>query len=220
MILGAEEVGDLARHVENDRQLRGQDVREIGGRVLGQQVGDGGSDGAAADVGVAGEGGDGATFQVRGAHGVGLVSRDGGAAAAFLALRLGGSQAVVGQLSLEVTLEFTGGGEGPHHELHGGQQLAGTRVAGGEVHRGERAVVDAQGETVAVQDVEDVPGATQEAEHLGDVHGVARPRVRQQLAELRPLQRVKAAGSPGLLLENDRVLDPALVQRECQPLGR
>lgn len=52
----AEEVGDLARHVENDRQLRGQGVRGIGGRVLGQQVGDGGSDGAAADVVVAGEG--------------------------------------------------------------------------------------------------------------------------------------------------------------------
>lgn len=82
---------------------------------------------------------------------------------------------------MEVALEFAGGGEGLHHELHGGQQLAGARVAGGEIHRGERAVVDAQGETVAVQDVEDVedvPGAADEAEHLGDVHGVAGPGVR------------------------------------------
>ncbi|MFF1705079.1 hypothetical protein [Streptomyces sp. NPDC058252] len=80
---------------------------------------------------------------------------------------------------------------------HGGQQLSGARVAGGEVHRGERAAVDAQGETVAVEDVEhveDVPGAAYEAEHLGDVHGVARPGARQQFAELRALQRVEAAG--------------------------
>jgi len=29
-----------------------------------------------------------------------------------------------------------------------------------------------------VEYVEDVPGAAHKAEHLGDVHGVARPRVR------------------------------------------
>ncbi|MGW4965583.1 hypothetical protein ACWEPL_50885 [Nonomuraea sp. NPDC004186] len=60
-----------------------------------------------------------------------------------------------------------------------GQQLPGARVTGGEVHRGGRAVVDAQRHLVAVEDVEhveDVPGAAYEAEHLGDVHGVARPR--------------------------------------------
>lgn len=111
--------------------------------------------------------------------------RDGGAAAALVALGLGGAQAVVGQLALEVALEFASGGEGLHHELHGGQQLAGARVAGGEVHGREGSVVDAQGETVTVQDVEhveDVLGAAYEAEHLGDVHGVARPRVGQQLA--------------------------------------
>jgi hypothetical protein len=36
--------------------------------------------------------------------------------------------------------------------------------------------VDVQGETVTMQDVEhveDVPGAVYEADHLGDVHGVA-----------------------------------------------
>ena len=49
-------------------------------------------------------------------------------------------------------------------------------------------------EMVAVEDVEhveDVTGASYEAEHLGDVHGVARPRVRQQFAELRALKRVE-----------------------------
>ncbi|MEW2268042.1 hypothetical protein ACGF5T_30970, partial [Streptomyces sp. NPDC047853] len=69
---------------------------------------------------VTGESGDGAAFQVREAHGVGLVGPDGGAASA---LGLGGAQSVVGQLTLEVALEVAGGGEGPHHELHGGQQL-------------------------------------------------------------------------------------------------
>lgn len=65
-----------------------------------------------------------------------------------------------------VPLEFAGGGEGPHHELHRGQQLAGAWMAGGEVHRGERAVVNAKGEAVAVKDVEnaeDVRGAAHEA---------------------------------------------------------
>ncbi|MEW2398124.1 hypothetical protein [Streptomyces sp. NPDC046862] len=45
---------------------------------------------------------------------------------------------------------------------------AGKAPAGGEVHRGERAVVDAQGDLVVVNDVEhveDVPGAAYEAEH-------------------------------------------------------
>ncbi|MEW1824095.1 hypothetical protein [Streptomyces sp. NPDC088196] len=41
-------------------------------------------------------------------------------------------------------------------------EFAGARVASGEVHRGERAAVDAQGDLVAVEDVEyveDVPGS-------------------------------------------------------------
>ncbi|MBO8185298.1 hypothetical protein JW592_07425 [Streptomyces sp. DW4-2] len=42
-------------------------------------------------------------------------------------------QLQAGELALEVALEFAGGGEGLHHELHGGQQLAGARVVGGEV---------------------------------------------------------------------------------------
>jgi hypothetical protein len=103
------------------------------------------------------------------------------AAPALVALGL--PEPVVRQLALEVALEFVGGGEGLHHELHRGQQFAGARVAGGEVHGGERAVVDAQRHLVAVEDVEhveDVPGAAYEAEHLGDVHGVARPGVGEQ----------------------------------------
>jgi len=136
--------------------------------VLGQEVGDSRADGAAAGAGVAGEDGDGAAFQIRGAHGAGCFGRHGGAAAALAALGLGGAQSVVGQLALEVALEFAGGREGLHHELHGGQQLACARVAGGEVHRGERSVVDAQGQAVAVEDVEhveDVLIAAYEAEH-------------------------------------------------------
>ncbi|UGQ13519.1 hypothetical protein LO772_07910 [Yinghuangia sp. ASG 101] len=94
-------------------------------------------------------------------------------------------------------------------------------VSGGEVHRGERdAVVDAQRETVTVQDVEhieDVLVAAHEAEHPGDVRGVARSRVRRQLAEFRPLERVKAAGGTRLLLKDDRVLDPASSRtRSCR----
>lgn len=64
------------------------------------------------------------------------------------------------------------------------------------------------------QHVEDVLVAAHEAEHLGDVDGVARPRVRQQLAELRALERVEAAGGPRVLLEGDRVLDPGFGQDE------
>lgn len=85
-------------------------------------------------------------------------------------------------------------------------------MAGSEVHRGARAVVDTQGEAVAVEDVEhvkDVAGTAHEAEHPRDAHGVARPRVRQQLAELRPLEGVEAAGGAAVLLEDDRVLDSA-----------
>jgi hypothetical protein len=158
-----------------------------------------------------------------GAHGVGLPGRHGRAAAAPVALGLSGPQPVVRQFPLEVALEFAGGRAGLHHELHGGQQFSGARLAGGEVHRGERTVVDAQGETGAVQDVEhveDVPGATHQAEHLGDVHRPARPRVGEQFAELRPLQRVEAAGSACGLLEDDRVLDPGLVQDEVLTVGR
>jgi hypothetical protein len=62
--------------------------------------------------------------------------------------------------------------------------------------------VDAQGEAALVQDVqhvEDVRRASHKAEHLGDVHGVARPRVREQLVELRALEQVEAAGGAGLL---------------------
>jgi hypothetical protein len=109
-------------------------------------------------------------------------------------------------------LEFAGGGEGLEHELHGGQQFAGARVAGGEVHGGERAVVDAQGELVTVQDfedVEDVLVAAHEAEHLGDVHGVARPRVGEEFAELRALERVEAAGVPASSSKTRRSSIPA-----------
>lgn len=49
---------------------------------------------------------------------------------ALAAFGLGGPQPVVGQLALEVALEFAGGGEGLHHELHRGQQLAGALVGG------------------------------------------------------------------------------------------
>ncbi|WP_157879895.1 hypothetical protein [Streptomyces natalensis] len=45
-----------------------------------------------------------------------------------------------------------------------------------------------------VEYVEDVSGVAYDAEQLGDVHGVAWPRVREQLAELRLLKRVEATG--------------------------
>lgn len=96
-------------------------------------------------------------------------------------------------------------------------------MAGGEVHGGERAVVDAQGEAALVQDVEhveDVLGAAYEAEHFGDVHGVARPCVRQQVAELRALHRVKAAGGATLFLKDHRLLDVGLMQDEVLTVGR
>lgn len=107
---GAEVVGDLARHVEGDRRLRGGRTL-LGGGVVGKQVGDGRADRAAADPAVAGQGSDGAALQVRGAYAGGLRGRDGGAASALAALGLGGAQTVEGQLTLEVALEFAGGGE-------------------------------------------------------------------------------------------------------------
>ena len=67
--------------------------------------------------------------------------------------------------------------------------------------------------------VEDVPGAAYEAEHLGDVHGVARPRVGEQFAELRALEGVEAAGGARVLLEDDGALDAGLVQDEVLPGG-
>lgn len=57
--------------------------------------------------------------------------------------------------------------------------------------------MDAQRQPVVAQDVEhveDVSGAAHEAEHLGDVHGVTRPRVGEQFGELRPLEGMEAAG--------------------------
>ncbi|WP_236043919.1 hypothetical protein [Streptomyces pilosus] len=48
---------------------------------------------------------------------------------------------------------------------------------------------------------------------------LARPRVVQQFAELRALERVEAAGGAGVFLEDDRVLDAALVQDEVLPGG-
>ncbi|KRD20155.1 hypothetical protein ASE41_17700 [Streptomyces sp. Root264] len=70
-----------------------------------------------------------------------------------------------------------------------------------------------------VEHVEDVPGAAYEAEHLGDVHGVARPRVGEELAELRALEGVETTGGSRVLLEDDRVLDAGLVQDEVLPGG-
>lgn len=62
-----------------------------------------------------------------------------------------------------------------------------------------------------VEHVEDVPGASYEAEHLGDVHGVTRPGVVEERAELWALEGVEAAGGARALLEDDRVLDAGLV---------
>ncbi len=63
-------------------------------------------------------------------------------------------------------------------------------------------------------------GASYESEHLGDVHGVARPCVREQFGELRPLKWVEAAGGAGVLFEDDRVLDPGLGEDEVLTVGR
>ncbi|MGW0302441.1 hypothetical protein ACWDYK_37995 [Streptomyces anthocyanicus] len=87
---GAEEVGDLARHVEGDQQLQGRGFLLGPGGVVGQEVGDGGADRAAADPVAARKGGDGAALQIRGADVAGLVGRDSGAASAVAALGPGG----------------------------------------------------------------------------------------------------------------------------------
>lgn len=73
-------------------------------------------------------------------------------------------------------------------------------MAGGEDHGGERAVVDAQGHLVVMEDVEhveDVAGAAYEAAHLGEVDGVAGPGVVEECAELRALEWVETAGGAG-----------------------
>ncbi|MFI2287446.1 hypothetical protein [Streptomyces niveus] len=106
--------------------------------MLGQKIGNGGARGAAADAMLAGQGGNGLARQVGGAYVGDRLAREGRAASALVALGLGGPQPVVGQLPLEVALEFASGREGLHHELHGGEQFAGERMAGGEVHRRER----------------------------------------------------------------------------------
>ncbi|MGW7822070.1 hypothetical protein ACWGLF_29020 [Streptomyces puniciscabiei] len=61
-----EEVGDFARHVEDDRPLRGLCTLAVVGGVLGQEVGDGRADRPTADAVLAGEAGDGLAAQVRG----------------------------------------------------------------------------------------------------------------------------------------------------------
>ncbi|MGW5284762.1 hypothetical protein ACWERI_35880 [Streptomyces collinus] len=58
------------------------------------------------------------------------------------------------------------------------------------------------------EDAEDVLVAAHETEHLGDVHGVARPGLREQFAELRALERLEAAGGARLFLEHPRGVDP------------
>lgn len=95
---GAEEVVDLAGHVERVRQFRGRTVLTVGRGALGHEAGDGGPDGAAADAVLTGEGGGGASLKIGGAYGGGLVGRDGRAAPALAALGLGGPQPVVGEV--------------------------------------------------------------------------------------------------------------------------
>ncbi|MFF9501209.1 hypothetical protein [Streptomyces sp. NPDC014656] len=69
-------------------------------------------------------------------------------------------------------------------------------------------------------DAKGVPGAAYEAEHLGDVRGVTRPRVVGERTELRPLERVGAMGGSRVLPEDDRVPDPGLVKDEALADGR
>ncbi len=94
---------------------------------------------------------------------------------------------------------------------------AGARVAGGEVHLRERAVVDAQRHLLAVQDVEhieDVSSAAYEAEHLGDVDGVARPGVGEQsrnVGRWSGWRRLEVSWSSS---KATRSYDPGLVQDE------
>ncbi|GAA4309491.1 hypothetical protein GCM10023178_18140 [Actinomadura luteofluorescens] len=62
-----------------------------------------------------------------------------------------------------------------------------------------------------LEDVQDVLVAAHRAEHLGDVRGVAGPRVGEQLvAERRALEWVQATGGVSLLFEVDRVVDWAM----------
>ncbi|MCQ8193943.1 hypothetical protein [Streptomyces rugosispiralis] len=98
----AEEAGDLAQHVEGDRQFRGRGLFLLDGGVVGQEVGDGRADGAAADAVDAGEVGDRAALQVGGADRVGLRRRDGWAVPALDALGFGSVSAIVGELALEL----------------------------------------------------------------------------------------------------------------------
>ncbi|MEU7414699.1 hypothetical protein AB0B40_36280 [Streptomyces sp. NPDC042638] len=129
----AEEVRDPARHVDDDPQLRSRGPL-VGGGVLGQEVGDGGTDGTAADVVVAGRAAMDWPPRYAARTAAAFAAVPTGRRPPLITLVFGGPQSVVRQLPLTVALEFAGGGEGLHHELHGGQQLAGTRVAGGEVH--------------------------------------------------------------------------------------
>ncbi|MFE3412075.1 hypothetical protein ACFXMT_28305 [Streptomyces mirabilis] len=87
----AEEVRDLARHVEGDRQLQGGGALLRDAVVVGHEVGDRRANRAAADAVVAGEGSNRAALHVCGADGVGLVGRHGGPTAALAALGLGGA---------------------------------------------------------------------------------------------------------------------------------
>ncbi|MEV5383618.1 hypothetical protein [Streptomyces sp. NPDC052721] len=108
----------------------------------------------------------------------------------------------------------------------------GARAPGGEVHRGERAVVDTQRHLVTVKDVEDtedVPGAAREAGHSEEVHGVARPRVVEESEELRPAGAggggwrcpVSPRRRPGPRSRPrpGRVPDPGLVRHKVLPGG-
>ena len=108
-----------------------------------------------------------------------------------------------------------------------GQQLAGARVTDGEVPRPEHAVLEARGELVAVQDAEDaedaedVAGATDEAEHLKEMHRVARPRGGQQFAEPPALKRVEAAGrARGLGEKRPAPRSPPVRTRSCRAVDR
>ncbi|MFE4574414.1 hypothetical protein [Streptomyces chartreusis] len=87
--------------------------------------------------------------------------------------------------------------------VDGVAQFAGTRVAGGEIHRGKRAIVDAQRRLVAVEDIMHVEAAGRSQEH----------------AELRALEWVEAAEGAGVLLKDGRVIDACLLQDEVLPGG-
>ncbi|WP_329612042.1 hypothetical protein OG244_38130 [Streptomyces brevispora] len=227
---GAEEVSGLALHVECDWRLRGRGVCagcDALRHALRHEAGDRRTHGTAADAVLTSQSSDGLALRVRGAevsHVGGPAGREGGAASDVVALGLGGAQSVAGQFPLEIALEFAGSGEGLHHELHSGQQFAGAWVTSGEVPRGERPVVDTQGEAAgvqAVEHVEDVPGAVYEAEHPGDVHGATRPCLRRQSGEPRALERVRAAGGTHSSLNGTGSWIPASSgTRFCRAVGR